>query len=492
MDASTQTEVVRKDFAQQTDGGRGEWMNEEKEVEILREIRRKKEEEDDVIVIAVVRPHASKRRMQSVKTQTAFSTKEKGVQTEWVLHKIEIEESRRPNRDMLLRYISRKWFLIRQENEFRVPEMLSPIREVDDKGEEWKGWGAGEFVWVEDEKENTQNNDSSNIDNKRKRTDDRAEKQVKRSKEEITKQDIEKKNDNNENKRKSTSNDEKKQVKKIKEAIKKDDDRNNDSNIINEKENEGNNNNVNDKKKRKGNENDGQQETKKIKKETKGEDKENTENNYNNINNDENKKKRTDNHEEKQTKKIKREIKPQDLETLSGTNWLNDEIINCYMEMIKDERTSVMNSFFFPRLYLNGYDAIKRWTKNVHIFKFEKMIVPINLGNHWCLAVINFLKKTIVYYDSFGRDNPKYLATLREYLVEEAKNKGEEQIKKDEWILATKKDIPRQRNGYDCGVFTCQYAKYEILNREMTFSQEEIPQIRKKMRRELEAGKMEE
>ncbi|XP_043276025.1 sentrin-specific protease 1-like [Venturia canescens] len=162
------------------------------------------------------------------------------------------------------------------------------------------------------------------------------------------------------------------------------------------------------------------------------------------------------------------------------------------MNLIIDENSYAMNSFFFPRLHLNGYNAVKRWTKKINIFKFEKVIVPINLGNHWCLAVINFLKKTIVYYDSFGRDNPKYLATLREYLVEEAKNKGEGLIKEDEWILATKKDIPRQSNGYDCGVFVCMYAKYEISNKKMDFSQQEMPQLRKKMRRELETGKIEE
>ncbi|XP_043282351.1 sentrin-specific protease 1-like [Venturia canescens] len=388
MDASTQTEVVRKDFAQQTDGGRGEWMNEEKEVEILREIRRKKEEEDDVIVIAVVRPHASKRRMQSVKTQTAFPTKEKGVQTEWVLHRIEVEESRRPNRDFLLRFISRQWFLIRLKDEFKVPDILSPIREVEDKGEAWKEWGAGE-----------------------KRFDDNVETQ-----------------------------------------------------------------------------------TKKIKKET---NKENTENSNINDNNDSNgrKRKSTDNKEKEQvTKKIKKEmrIRQEDLETLKGENWLNDEVINNYLELISNEDVYVMNSFFFPRLHINGHVAVKRWTKRINIFKFHKVIVPIHLGNHWCLAVIDMLFGEICYYDSFKGSQPAYLATLLEYLVQEAKEKNEVPINKEEWTLGNKTNIPCQTNGYDCGVFTCQFARYEATNKNIDFTQDDMPQIRARMARELQAGCLEE
>ncbi|XP_043275305.1 sentrin-specific protease 1-like [Venturia canescens] len=331
--------------------------------------------------------------MQSVKTQTAFPTKEKGVQTEWVLHKIEIEESRRPNRDMLLRYISRKWFLIRQENEFSVPEMLSPIREVEDKAEEWKGWGAGEFVWVEDEKENTQNNDSSNIDNKRKRTDDHAEKQVKRIKEEITKQD--KENAVNENKRKSTND-----------------------------------------------------------------------------------------NGERQTKRIK--IKQEDLENLSGTNWLNDEVINNYLELISNKNTYAMSSFFFPRLQVNGYSAVRRWTKKVNIFEYRKVIIPIHMGNHWCLAVIDIIFGQIRYYDSLGGSQPRYLDTLLEYLKEEVEEKGVKPIRREDWSLETKMNIPRQTNGYDCGIFTCMFARYEARNKEFNFTQRDMPQIRTKMIRELQ------
>ncbi|XP_043269143.1 putative ubiquitin-like-specific protease 1B [Venturia canescens] len=433
MDASTQTdEVVRKHFSQQTDGEKGKWVNEDKEVEIVQEIKGRKDE-DDISIIAVFHPISSmKKRTRDVKTQTASSTKEKGMQTEWMLHVTEIEESRRSNRDLLLRFIKRQWNLIEVREAVKVPVMLSPIREFEEKAEEWKTWGAGEFRWDD----NTEKNE-----NKKKGTnDDREKKQTKRIKEEAERKDkenIENKNDNNnignsKHERKRTNDKEERQIKEI----------------IKEDKGNNTNNDVNNEKKRKSDNDDGQT----------------------------------------KTKKIKREIKQQDLETLNGTNWLNDEVINNYLELISDEKTYAMSSFFFPRLHVNGYEAVKRWTRKVNIFKFEKMIVPINLGNHWCLAVIDFLARNIVYYDSFGRENPKYLITLQNYLVEEAKNKGEGPIQIEEWSLVTKMNIPRQTNGYDCGVFVCLYAKHVIERKEMNFSQQEMPQKRRQIRRELETG----
>ncbi|XP_043270497.1 sentrin-specific protease 1-like [Venturia canescens] len=409
MDASTQTEVVRKHFTQQTDGEKGKWVNEDKEVEIVQEIKGRKDE-DDISIIAVFHPISSmKKRTRDVKTQTASSTKEKGVQTDWIIHEIEIEESRRPNRDLLLRFIRQQWNLIEVREAFKVPEILSPIREFEEEGEVWKTWKAGEFVWSED-KENTQNNNNNNIDNnknKRKKTDDNEEKQIKKTKRETTKEDKENNTNNdvkNGNKRKSNDND------------------------------------------------DGQT----------------------------------------KTKKIKREIKQQDLETLNGTNWLNDEVINNYLELISDEKTYAMSSFFFPRLHVNGYNAVKRWTKKINIFKYRKVIVPIHLGNHWCLAVIDMLFGEICYYDSFKGSQPAYLATLLEYLVQEAKEKNEVPINKEEWTLGNKTNIPCQTNGYDCGVFTCQFARYEAANRAINFTQQDMPQIRAKMARELQAGCLED
>ena len=53
----------------------------------------------------------------------------------------------------------------------------------------------------------------------------------------------------------------------------------------------------------------------------------------------------------------------------------------------------IYNSLFYTKLTEScnekeGFDLVKRWTKNVDIFEKDFLVVPINLVNHWSLVVI--------------------------------------------------------------------------------------------------------
>ena len=51
----------------------------------------------------------------------------------------------------------------------------------------------------------------------------------------------------------------------------------------------------------------------------------------------------------------------------------------------------------------------------------------------------------------------------------------------NEWVeLPTPIDTPMQENGYDCGVFVCMYADYVLDNLPFSFSQANIPMLRRK------------
>ena len=87
-----------------------------------------------------------------------------------------------------------------------------------------------------------------------------------------------------------------------------------------------------------------------------------------------------------------------DLATLKGLNWLNDNIINFYMNLICDrslkKKTDAQNkvhtfsTFFYPKLIKDGYSTIlKRWTRKIDIFSFNLILVPIHINLHWTLAV---------------------------------------------------------------------------------------------------------
>lgn len=118
------------------------------------------------------------------------------------------------------------------------------------------------------------------------------------------------------------------------------------------------------------------------------------------------------------------------------------------------------------------------------------MFCPIHLGNHWCLICVNFVDKTIKYYDSLKGKNPKCLDTIFCYLKEEYKNKKNEEFDCNGWRLMHADDCPQQRNGYDCGIFTCVNAEYLARDAALDFTQDDMPILRHRLCYEIFNNKL--
>ena len=141
-----------------------------------------------------------------------------------------------------------------------------------------------------------------------------------------------------------------------------------------------------------------------------------------------------------------------------------------------------MNTFFLGKLQKDGYPAVKRWTKKVDIFSYDKIFVPVNLDNdHWCLAVVDMKKKGIYVYDSMGGDHDQILKILSQYLKKEQMEKKKGSVNISGFTLENVKGIALQANGSDCGIFTLKNAEYLSRNAKITFNQEDIPNMRRVM-----------
>jgi len=178
-------------------------------------------------------------------------------------------------------------------------------------------------------------------------------------------------------------------------------------------------------------------------------------------------------------------IKKMDLKTIYlPTAWLNDEVINHYLGMIVDRDPINIHSFdtfFYSKLSSQGYQSVRRWSRKKDIFACKKMFSPIHLGNHWCLVCVNFIEKTVKYYDSLKGKNPQCLNIIFDYLKQEYENKKNEQFDCSGWKLMDAEDCPAQKNGYDCGVFTCVNAEYLSRDAELNFVQEDMPKLRNRI-----------
>jgi len=53
-------------------------------------------------------------------------------------------------------------------------------------------------------------------------------------------------------------------------------------------------------------------------------------------------------------------------------------------------RVYSFSTFFYPKLMSGGHSSVKRWTKQVDLFSYDFLLIPVHLGVHWCLAVSMF------------------------------------------------------------------------------------------------------
>jgi sentrin-specific protease 1 len=165
-----------------------------------------------------------------------------------------------------------------------------------------------------------------------------------------------------------------------------------------------------------------------------------------------------------------------DFETLLANRaWLNDEIINAYLEWVVtaanaaavaeaekycEPKSTVpkfiaQNSFFYQSVLGKGPKSTERLMKRkkapgASFLEVDSMFVPICSGSHWTVGVVRPVTKTIEYFDSMGGANRQFIKLMREWL----KVQLGAFYKEEEWTVP-QTGCAHQTNGWDCGVFVC-------------------------------------
>ncbi|MED6281484.1 SUMO1 sentrin specific peptidase 1 [Characodon lateralis] len=176
--------------------------------------------------------------------------------------------------------------------------------------------------------------------------------------------------------------------------------------------------------------------------------------------------------------------------SLQGQQVQHASVINFYMNLLVERSkepnfpsVNTFNTFFYPKLRSSGYSTVRRWTKKMDIFAKDILLVPVHLGMHWCLSVVDFRKKSVLYLDSMGGSNDEACQILFDYLQQESRDKKGKELDTSGWTVHSKKpsEIPQQMNGSDCGMFTCKYADYITKDKPITFTQKHMPYFRRRM-----------
>lgn len=170
--------------------------------------------------------------------------------------------------------------------------------------------------------------------------------------------------------------------------------------------------------------------------------------------------------------KFKVDFRHRDLICLRPEQWLNDEVVNLYLQLSQERDSAItrsspyprnpnvfMSSFFYTKLvHFQGgfnYSGVKNWTKKIDIFTCNQVFFPINIKNeHWTLVCVSMLQKKIYYLDSLGRSGKTITGNILKWLQEESLSRTQ---KPAPGFSVEDISCPQQSNSYDCGIFTLAF-----------------------------------
>eukprot|EP00252_Welwitschia_mirabilis_P004133 TRINITY_DN14338_c0_g1_i1.p1 TRINITY_DN14338_c0_g1~~TRINITY_DN14338_c0_g1_i1.p1 ORF type:complete len:548 (-),score=77.67 TRINITY_DN14338_c0_g1_i1:46-1689(-) len=196
------------------------------------------------------------------------------------------------------------------------------------------------------------------------------------------------------------------------------------------------------------------------------------------------------------------EITRELLQCLLPGGWLNDEVINLYLELLKEReqrepskflKCHFFNTFFYKKLFnpKSGYDykAVRRWTTKRKIgyclSECTKIFIPIHQEIHWCLGIIDLKARKFQYLDSLKGRDQHVMDVLPRYIKDEVKDKTGQDVDVSNWDKEFVQDLPEQENGWDCGMFMLKYVDFYSRGLPLLFSQANMPYFRMRTAKEI-------
>ncbi|XP_031119145.1 ubiquitin-like-specific protease ESD4 isoform X2 [Ipomoea triloba] len=165
------------------------------------------------------------------------------------------------------------------------------------------------------------------------------------------------------------------------------------------------------------------------------------------------------------------DITGKSLQCLKPGAWLNDEVINVYLGLLKERERQEPQKFLRCHFF--------------NTFFYKSIFVPIHKEVHWCLAVINKKDEKFQYLDSLRGRDPCVMPILAKYFVDEVKDKSGKLIDVSSWEQEFVEDLPEQQNGFDCGMFMIKYVDFYSRDKGLCFSQEHMPYFRLRTAKEI-------
>ena len=195
-----------------------------------------------------------------------------------------------------------------------------------------------------------------------------------------------------------------------------------------------------------------------------------------------------------------------ELSSLKSPNWIQEGIVNHYFQLIKEKAPEyfAFSTEFFTEFNNKGYKAVTSWYRQINIFSYKKIFIPVFDKNHCFLMVIDNENSVLEIYDPYGfteykdfkkmkliKENKSYLDNLSRNLIDKYFKPKYEKcfegfVLNAEVILHLPPEIPTQINDFDCGIYLIQFAKHIVHGKPFTFESKHMLTFRHEIEIELQ------
>ena len=170
----------------------------------------------------------------------------------------------------------------------------------------------------------------------------------------------------------------------------------------------------------------------------------------------------------------KLQVTVHDILSLANYTYLNDVILNYILDNHHTETSRsdiyLLDSLFFSSL-THHPELASNWTKNINLFAYNKILVPICQCQHWTLIVISPRDNTIQLYNSLlPRHHPsgehnKLLCRIQKFLHSEYHRIYKNTLPFP-FQQSIRQGLPQQTSSADCGLFAIHFASCIMTNTE--------------------------
>ena len=149
-----------------------------------------------------------------------------------------------------------------------------------------------------------------------------------------------------------------------------------------------------------------------------------------------------------------------DLETLKDGEWFNDNIISFAIDEMEEKNDSRSRNIVYVKPAVSHFikestndEYVERTIKDLGIRKADWAFIPVNNetekvgGSHWSLLLYSGSSNTFYHFDPIKGMNDRSVAMIVKKLIHK-----EKKVPEMKYVLC-----PRQKNSYDCGIYTIMY-----------------------------------